>query len=98
MNTGESIFGLMVFLVAGGGLRLYLERRSQPPASVESRFDVAALGSLAHRLVLGGQDVRSAAVSVADSVASPAAGTITEQDHQRLTYLIADHVYQLQTK
>ena len=98
MSTGESIFGLVVFLLAGGGLRLYLERRSQPPASVESRFDVAALGSLAHRLVLSGQDVRSAAASVANSVANPASGTITEQDHQRLTYLIADHVYQLQAK
>ena len=98
MSTGESIFGLVVFLLAGGGLRLYLARRSQPPASVESRFDVAALGSLAPRLVLGGEDVRSAAATVADSVARPAAGTITEQDRRRLTYLIADHVYQLQTK
>ncbi len=98
MSTGESIFGLVVFLLAGGGLRLYLERRSQPPAPVESRFDVAALASLAHQLVLAGQDVRSAAASVANGVASPAAGTITEQDHQRLTYLIADRVYQLQTR
>ena len=98
MSTSESIFGLVVFLLAGGGLRLYLERRSQPLASVESRFDVAALASLAHQLVLGGQDVRSAAASVANGVASLASGTITEQDHQRLTYLIADHVYQLQTR
>ena len=98
MSTGESIFGLVIFLLAGGGLHLYLERRSQPPASIESRFDVAASASLAHRLVLGGQDVGSAAASVANNVTSPASGTITEQDHQRLTCLIADHVYQLQTK
>ena len=98
MSTTQNLVGLAVFMLAGGGLRLYLEQRSKPPLSVESRFEIGALSALAHRLVLGGMEVRAAACEVAASVANPATGLITEQDYQRLTYLIADGVYQLQTR
>ena len=40
-------------------------------------------------------EVRAAATAVAVTVANPASGTIPEQDHQRLIYLVADGVYQL---
>ena len=98
MSATQNLIGLAVFILAGGGLRLYLEGRSKPPLPVKSRFEIAALAALAHRLVQGGTEVRAAASAVAASVANPASGLITEQDYQRLTYLIADGVYQLQTK
>ena len=98
MSMTQNLIGLAVFIVAGGGLRLFLEKRPQPNSPVESRFEIAALSALAHRLAVGGMDVRTAAATVAATVASPASGLITEQDYQRLTYLIADGVYQLQTK
>ena len=98
MSAAQNLIGLAVFILAGGGLRLYLERRSKPPVSVENRFEVAALTALAHRLVQSGTEVRAAASAVAASAANPASGLITEQDFQRLTYLIADGVYQLQAK
>lgn len=98
MSTTQNLIGLAVFIVAGGGLRLFLEKRSQPTPPVESRFEITALSALAHRLVVGGMEIRAAAATVAETVASPASGLTTEQDYQRLTYLIADGVYQLQSK
>ena len=96
MSTTQNLLGLAVFILAGGGLRLYLERRIKPPSPVESRFEIAALTALAKRLVESGTEVRVAAQAVAASVANPASGLITEQDFTRLTFLIADGVYQLQ--
>lgn len=98
MSTTQNLIGLAVFVLAGGGLRLFLEKRVQPTPPVESRFEIAALSALANRLAAGGMDVRAAAATVAATVTSPASGLITEQDYQRLTYLIADGVYQLQSK
>ena len=98
MSTTQNLVGLAVFILAGGGLRLFLERLSKPPLSLESRFEIAALTAVAHRLVQGGMEIRAAASAVAASVANPATGLITEHDYQRLTYLIADGVYQLRTK
>ncbi len=98
MSVTENLIGLAVFLAAGGGLRLFLEKRNQPLPPIEQRFDVAALSALAHRLAQGGMDVRAAATAVAATVANPASGALTEQDQQRLIYLIADGVYQSQSK
>lgn len=98
MSMTQNLIGLAVFILAGGGLRLYVEGRSKPPLPVESRFEIAALTALAHRLVQGGTEVRAAASTVAASVANPATGLVADQDYQRLTYLIADGVYQLQAK
>lgn len=96
MSTTESIVGLVIFLVAGGGLRLFLENRAGEGTPLEKRFDVASLASLAHQLVLAGMDVRVAATQVTSTIANPAKGTITEGDFQRLTYLVAERVHQLQ--
>ena len=98
MSATQNLIGLAVFILAGGGLRLYLEGRAKPLAPVESRFEIPALIALAHRLVQGGTEIPAAASAVAASAANPAGGLITEQDFQRLTYLIADGVYQLQAK
>lgn len=98
MSITQNLVGLVVFFMAGGGLHLYLERRQKPPSPVENRFEIAALTALAHRLAQGGMEVRAAATAVAATVANPASGLVTEQDYQRLTYLIADGVYQLQNK
>ncbi len=96
MSIAQNLFGLLVFIAAGGGLHLFLERRNKPQPGVENRFDVAALTALAHRLVQGGMDVRAAATAVAASVVNPSSETVTDRDHRRLVYLIADGVYQLQ--
>ena len=96
MSTTQSIVGLVIFLVAGGGLRLFLENRAGEGTPLEKRFDVAALASLAHQLVLAGMDVRVAATQVTATIANPAKGSVTEGDFQRLTYLVAERVHQLQ--
>ena len=98
MSVTQNLIGLAVFFAAGGGLHLFLEKRNKPQPPVENRFDVAALAALAHRLAQGGMEVRAAATAVAATVANPASGTITEQDQQRLIYLVADGVYQLQSR
>ena len=41
MSTTQNLVGLAVFILAGGGLRLYLERRSSRRFPVESRFEIA---------------------------------------------------------
>jgi predicted nucleic acid-binding protein len=98
MSTIQNLIGLAVFILAGGGLRLYLEQRSKPLLPVENRFEIAVLAGLAHRLAQSGMEVRAAASAVAATAANPASGLITEQDYQRLTYLIADGVYHLQNQ
>ena len=96
MSTTQSIVGLVIFLVAGGGLRLFLETRGGEGALLEKRFDVAALASLAQQLVFAGADVRVAATQVAVTVANPAKNSISEGDFQRLTSLLVERVNQLQ--
>ena len=98
MSITQNLIGLYVFFAAGGGLHVFLEKRKPPPLPVESRFDVAALAALAHRLAQGGMEVRPAAATVVATVVNPASGILTEQDHHRLVYLVADRVYQLQSK
>ena len=41
-------------------------------------------------------DVRVAATQVTSTVANPVKGSVTEGDFQRLTYLVAERVHQLQ--
>ena len=96
MSTTQSVVGFVVFLVAGGGLRLFLENRAGEGTPLEKRFDLPALAALAHQLALGGTDVRVAATQAALTVAHPAKGNITEADFQRLTALVAERAYQLQ--
>ena len=98
MSFTQNLVGLFVFFAGAGALHVFLEKRRRPLPPVESRFDVAALSALAHRLAQSGMDVRASASAVSATVADPGSGSITEQDHARLTYLIADGVYQLQNR
>ena len=100
MSIIQNLFGLLVFFAGAAALHLFLEKRRQPPSplAIESRFDLAALIALAHRLAQGGMDVHAAASAVAATVADPASGTTTEQDLARLVYLVAEGVHSLQNQ
>ena len=100
MSITQNLVGLLVFFMGAAALHLFLEKRRQPPSpsSVESRFDVPALSALALRLAQGGMDAHAAASVVATTVADPASGVMTEQDHTHLTSLIAEGVSQLQNR
>ena len=102
MSITQNLFGLLVFFAGAAALHLFLEKRRQPPSpspsAIESRFDLAALIALAHRLAHGGMDVHAAASAVAATVADPASGTTTEQDLAHLVYLVAEGVHSLQNQ
>ena len=57
MSTANSVTGFLLFLFAGGALRLYLEKREAPVPTIENRFDVPALATLAHQLARSGMEV-----------------------------------------
>ena len=98
MSLAQSIGGFVFFLVAGGVLRLHLEKRSSPVnAPVEQRYDVNALAGLALRLSRGGMEVREAADAVTATVADSTSGLVSPEDRRRLAYLVAERVHQLQS-
>ena len=96
MRTANSVSGFLLFLFAGGALRLYLEKREALVPTIENRFDVPALATLAHQLARSGMEVREAAVQTVVAVTKAREVHLTEQDQQRLIALVADAVYQLE--